>query len=240
MRLPNVFQACFSRLLKAGGNASERISTSKAPLPVTFKGLLGLCLLATSALGGAQAKPVSPVGAPILQGSFGPPSEYSVYAPNGQFEAVTTPKKHITTVYRLSGDFRRKQWQFSPPLPVLGLSNDGEYLVTGYGNALPAAISLDQPFLWAYKRGVPAWTIPVHTIAESLEALQCQKDEAFLWGNCSDFVKDDSLLWGTYEGFRKDGRFWIETRDHRRFGFDAATGSMAESDRARPSTSSAD
>src|SRR3989338_4557607 len=125
----------------------DRPCSTKSPQRVVrITDLLVVCL----AVGGLLGGPVWADG-PLL-----PPEAKAVCSQNGFFCAVMDPEQKVTTVVRRrAGGVSQPLWSMDGWFRVAFVSNDGEYLVTGYdgGNLLPLKYKKDQVMISFYDRG---------------------------------------------------------------------------------------
>lgn len=166
-----------------------------------MKKLLLSCLL-TALLGTSLA---------MAELKIPPGTTNSVWSANQMFKAVTNNKLGKTTVFRT--DKNAEVWHmYGGKINVLGVSNDGDYIVVGGGNYLPADFTPDMPLLAIYKHEQLARTVKIGQVIRNYSSLPR--------------TLEGTYLWGYYQGFDNDGNYWIETADHKKYGIDPASGRL--------------
>lgn len=124
------------------------------------------------------------------------------------------PERNLTSVYRRrAGGMREMLWSMSGWFRVAALSNDGEYLVTGYDgvNLLPLDYKEDQIMLSFYDRG------------RLLRHVRLNE----LFTDFSKLVRTVSHYhWGEYLGLNENDHYVLELVDKRWLLFNVKTGQV--------------
>jgi hypothetical protein len=151
-----------------------------------------------------------PVRALILDG------DSPISSANKRFYAARGPRGKSTLVFRQVGPKEaEKIWEKADWTHVAFLSNDGEYLVTGYegNNLLRHRHAPDVVMLQFYRRGTLLRSIKLNEIIVSRDRLD---------------VTDSGVFWGFYEGFLTLHRFAVDTVEERRLIYDVTTGALVQ------------
>ncbi len=158
-----------------------------------------LCAVLTAAPLGAD----EPLPAPELK---------TVCSKNGFFCAEMDPGRNVTTVYRRrAGGVRDPLWSMPGWFRVASLSNDGEYLVTGFdgSNLLPLDYKKDQVMLSFYDRGRLLRQVRLNELVSDFSKLQKTVSH---------------YQWGQYLGLNPEDHYVVELADKRWMLFDVRTG----------------
>jgi hypothetical protein len=146
-----------------------------------------------------------------------PPAEIkTVCSRNGFFCAVMEPDTKLTTVYRRrAGGVNETLWSMAGWYRVAFLSNDGEYLVTGYDgvNLLPLDYKKDEVMLSFYDRGKLIRHVRLNEMI-------------------SDFSKLEKTVshyqWGHYLGLNQDDHLTVELADKSWLLFNVKSGKVVK------------
>jgi hypothetical protein len=140
-----------------------------------------------------------------------------VYSSNRQFYAVPAgAKSTVTRVFRNLGPRRsEKVWEKRGWNYVTNISDDGEYLVTGYdgNNVLDRNYTPDTVMLTFYRRSTPVRSVPLREIIVDVKRM-AEWHEGFEWG--------------FYRGFVAEHQFAVDTAEDRRLVYDVTTGALVE------------
>jgi hypothetical protein len=176
--------------------ACGTVTQSACLFTVTF---LAACLVATW-----------PARAFVLDG------DSPISSANKRFYAAPGPGGKSTLVFERIGPKRTKKiWEKPDWTHVTFLSDDGEYMVTGYegNNLLRHRHAPDEVMLEFYRRGTLLRSIRLNQIIQSHGRLE---------------VADSGVFWGFYEGFLSMHRFAVDTIEQRRLIYDVTTGSLVQ------------
>jgi hypothetical protein len=139
-----------------------------------------------------------------------------IVSKNQRFEAAPGLRGDSTVVTRKRKLKRtEKIWEKPGWDPVSFVSDDGNYLVTGYdgNNLLKHQHAANEVMLVFYRRG---------TRLKSVRLDEVVVDQAHLR------TTDSGVLWGSYEGFLTTHRFAVDTVEQRRLIYDVTTGALVE------------
>jgi hypothetical protein len=135
---------------------------------------------------------------------------------NKRFQALPGPGDTSTVVRRRLGPkTTEKVWAKPGWNPVAFLSDDGEYLVTGYegNNLLNHKHAPDEVMLTFFRRGAVIGSIRLNEIILDEKHLE---------------VTDSGVFWGFYEGFLASHRLAVDTVEQRRLVYDVTTGALVQ------------
>jgi len=131
---------------------------------------------------------------------------------NNFFCATSDPQSKVTTVYRRrAGGVKEALWSMSGYFPVIFLSNDGEYIVTGFsaGGVLPLNYKPTQVLLSFFDRGRLINEVRLNELVRDLSKMPKVSDQ---------------YHWGGYLGLNADDHFTVQIFDQSWALFDAKTG----------------
>lgn len=141
--------------------------------------------------------------------------EHPVYSKDRRYYAAPSAERTMTQVFR-NGDGGRseKVWEKAGWVDGTALSNDGEYLVTGYPGVglLDGNYTLETAIVTFYRRGTLIRAVPFREIIIVPKHLRDWKE---------------GYEWGGYVGFISAHRFAIDTVEDRRLIYDVTTGEVA-------------
>lgn len=123
------------------------------------------------------------------------PDYRAVCSQNGFFCALMDPGKKVTTVVRRhAGGISENLWSMPGWFRVAYLSNDGEYLVTGYDgvNLLPLNYRKDQVMLSFYDRGRLIRQVRLNEMITDFSKLE-KSASHYQWGNTLGLNESDHL-----------------------------------------------
>ena len=140
-----------------------------------------------------------------------PAVEKTFWSTNRRFFAVTEPKEHVTTVYRVApGKKEEKVWSMYGWFAFATLADDGEHLVVDcWGELIRLDYDKRQVMLYFFKRG---------------ELINYVRLDQIVRGNSKLPRTVSHYYWGSSRGLDQAGRFVVETADGRRILYDVATG----------------
>lgn len=137
-----------------------------------------------------------------------------LYSPNKRFYAYADLGTKRTTVYGIvmNGNIGRREvfWMMDGCYEMLGLSNDGKHLVTGFEgrNMLPIDYTKDQTMISFFAMGEPTGLVRLDQLVTDVSRLERTES-----GYC----------WGDYLGMNAAGAFVVETVDGEKVVFDVET-----------------
>ena len=105
------------------------------------------------------------------------------------------PEQKVTTVVRRrAGGVSQPLWSMDGWFRVAFVSNDGEYLVTGYdgGNLLPLKYKKDQVMISFYDRGRLIGQVRLNEMISDFSKLE-RVDTHYRWGDCLGLNSEDHL-----------------------------------------------
>jgi hypothetical protein len=140
-----------------------------------------------------------------------------VESKNHQFFAVPSPNGKSTIVYRRRKPHDEELWRMPHWYLTAFLSDDGEYLTTGYpgNNLLDLDCAASTPMLQFYRRGTLVKTVALGEILRSLKSLQ---------RTVSHFA------WGFYRGHLSLHTVAVDTLEGNRLSFDVTTGALVRTE----------
>src|SRR4030095_4680191 len=122
--------------------------------------------------------------------------------------AQMDPRPPETTVWKMSSSHKNKEiWWMPGWFRIAALSNDGEYLVTGYDglNLLPLDYKKDEVMLSFYRHGRLIGTVKLNEIITAVKKLQ---------NTVSHYQ------WGFYIGLDAADRYWLQTVEQIQYVYD--------------------
>lgn len=114
---------------------------------------------------------------------------------NGFFCAVMDPEQKVTTVVRRrAGGVSQPLWSMDGWFRVAYVSNDGEYLVTGYDgvNLLPLNYKRNQVMISFYDRGKLIRQVRLNEMISDFSKLE-KVASHYRWGECLGLNSEDHL-----------------------------------------------
>lgn len=143
---------------------------------------------------------------------------------NHRFFAAPGPDRRSTVVFKRVGKREKERlWEAPTWSPAEYLTNDGEYLVTGYAgsNLLEHHYDLDEAMVSFYRRGTLINTVRLREIIRDTKHLE---------------PSDDGVQWGFFVGLIGPTRFALDTVEHRRFIYDVTNGTVVDVKSTPPSS----
>ena len=159
-----------------------------------------------------------------------PPEAKAVCSQNGFFCAVMDPEQKVTTVVRRrAGGVSQPLWSMDGWFRVAYVSNDGEYLVTGYDgvNLLPLKYKKDQVMISFYDRGRLIGQVRLNEMISDFSKLEkvASRDTALATARGGSQTVSH-YRWGDYMGLNSEDHLTVELADKTWLLFDVRTGKM--------------
>ena len=209
-------------LLSVGGSSADEIS----PPINTQKAASTKDHWVTKDKFGCYSSAMSSDKKTIIANAEGKIVAEEIYSPNRRFYALADFNKKTTTIYEtilvpnvqvVSLKFGKveKSWSMDGCEEMLGLSNDGEYLVVGSrgeGTFL-YGYSEDHVMLSFFKRGKLLSQVKLNQLITDFSKLQ---------------KTEFGYTWGKYLGLNAAGYYVVETIEGKKVLFDIKTGTQAE------------
>ena len=137
-----------------------------------------------------------------------PPATHEVVSRNNAFTVVSDPEKGT---WVLDNATKQKRWSMAGWYRRIFVSNDGNYVVTGYNgiNLIPLSYTDNLVLFTFWERGKEIRKVTLKEIVP---------DKSILLRTASHY------LWGTISGINDKGELLIKRRDGKIFLFDVSTG----------------
>lgn len=158
------------------------------------------------------------------------PEAKAVCSLNGFFCALMDPNHNLTTVVRRrAGGVAEPLWSMSGWFRVAYISNDGEYLVTGFdgGSLLPPNYKRSQVMLSFYDRGKLIRQVRLNEILSDFGKLEkvVSHDTALAMARGGSQT-DSHYRWGNYLGLNSNDHLTVELVDKKWLMFDVKSGKI--------------
>lgn len=137
-----------------------------------------------------------------------PPAIHKVSSHNHAFTVISSPEKGT---WVLNNATNQKLWSMTDWYRWIFVSNDGDYLVTGYNglNLIPSSYTDDLVLFTFWKRGKEIRKVTLKEIVP---------DKSILLRTASHY------LWGTIIGINDKNELLVKRIDEKIFLFDVSTG----------------
>jgi len=137
-----------------------------------------------------------------------PPATHKAVSHNQAFTVVSSPKKGTWVLHNATN---RKLWSMVGWYRLIFVSNDGDYVVTGYDglNLIPLDCNDDLVLFTFWKRGKEIRKVTLKEIVPN---------KSILLHTASHY------LWGGIGGINNKGELLVKRRDGKIFLFDVSTG----------------